>query len=327
MARADRSRDERSAPASVSVRRIDRKGVGRRRPPSPTVLLLVRHGTTTTTGRELPGRAPGLHLSDTGRQQAERVAVRIAELAGVRGDDDPVLDGDDPAAPQGGAAGTQADGPTDVPTGGPDRPGGAGEPGGAPGEGSDADRADGDGDGRRGSLRAGGVLGRARRKPDPGPRVTAVYASPLERTRETAAPIARLLGHEVVVDDGLLELDVGDWTGLELKAARKRKEWAAIQRYPSGFTFPGGESFVAMQARMTATLDRLRAAHPGQTVVAVSHADPIRAAVAHAMGTHLDLFQRVVVSPCSVTAIAYSDEGPTVLTVNDTGATGALVPS
>ena len=154
-----------------------------------------------------------------------------------------------------------------------------------------------------------------------------MYASPLERTRETAAPIARVLGHDVAVDDGLVELDVGDWTGIELKAARKRKEWATIQRYPSGFTFPGGESFVAMQARMTGTLDRLRAAHPGETIVAVSHADPIRAAVAHAMGTHLDLFQRVVVSPCSLTAIAYGDEGPTVLTVNDTGATGALVPS
>ena len=126
---------------------------------------------------------------------------------------------------------------------------------------------------------------------------------------------------------GLHDLDVGDWTGLELKAARKRKEWATIQRYPSGFTFPGGESFVAMHARITGTPDRLRAAHPGKTIVAVSHADPIRAAVAHAMGAHLDLFQRVVVSPCSVTAIAYGAEGPTVLTVNDTGATGALVPS
>jgi probable phosphoglycerate mutase len=53
--------------------------------------------------------------------------------------------------------------------------------------------------------------------------------------------------------------------------------------------------------------------------VAVSHADPIKAAVADAMGTHLDLFQRIVISPCSVTAIAYGDLGPTVLTVNATG--------
>jgi probable phosphoglycerate mutase len=213
------------------------------------VILLVRHGSTATTGTELPGRASGLHLSDTGRAQAEAVAARIAALSS-------------------------------------------------------------------------GNNGRKRRG------VAAVYSSPLERTRETAAPIADATGCHVQVDDGLLELDIGDWTGLDLKAARKRPEWATIQSYPSGFTFPGGESFVDMQARIVACVERLRSAHPGDTIVAVSHADPIRAAVAHAMGTHLDLFQRVVISPCSLTAIAYGAGGPMVLTVNsgvDTGA--ALAPS
>jgi broad specificity phosphatase PhoE len=234
-----------------------RRTTGRRRAPSATVVLLVRHGTTETTGKELPGRAPGLHLSDTGRRQAEDVAARIGAMAQPPPDDLPRGNGQ-------------------------------------------------------------------RRKP---PRVAAVYASPLERTRETAAPIAEALGLAVVPDEGLLELDMGEWTGLELKAAMKRKEWATIQRYPSGFAFPGGESFLAMQTRMVSTLDRLRAAHPGETVVAVSHADPIRAAVAHAMGTHLDLFQRIVVSPCSLTAIAFGDGGPIVLKVNDTGSTGPLVAS
>jgi probable phosphoglycerate mutase len=276
MPRADRTSDEPATAHAGASTRTDRRAGGRHRAPSATVILLVRHGTTTTTGHELPGRAPGLHLSDRGREQADQIAARIAVLAGAAGDG---------ASPADGSA-----------------------------------SADGRASGR-------GRATRRRGKGAKGPTVTAVYASPLERTLETAAPIARALGHEVTVDDGLVELDVGDWTGLELKAVRKRKEWTTIQRYPSGFTFPGGESFVAMQSRMTGTLDRLRAAHPGETIVAVSHADPIRAAVAHAMGTHLDLFQRVVVSPCSLTAIAYGDEGPTVLTVNDTGATGALVPS
>jgi len=265
--------------ATGALRRSDRRTGGRRKAPTATVVLLVRHGATTTTGIELPGRAPGLHLSDTGRDQAEQIAARVAGLAGIT----PPPPAEAPGASHNGA-----------------------------------ERGDG----------AEGRRDRARSRTKPAvPTVTAVYASPLERTRETAAPIARVLGHDVAIDDGLVELDMGDWTGLELKVARKRKEWATIQRYPSGFTFPGGESFVAMQARITGTLDRLRSAHPGETIVAVSHADPIRAAVAHAMGTHLDLFQRVVVSPCSLTAIAYGDEGPTVLTVNDTGATGALVPS
>ena len=74
-----------------------------------------------------------------------------------------------------------------------------------------------------------------------------------------------------------------------------------------------------MQTRMGATMERLRAEHPGEVVVAVSHADPIKAAVAHAMGTHLDLFQRIVISTCSITAIAYATDGPMVLTVNSTG--------
>jgi len=221
------------------------------------VVLLVRHGTTETTGKELPGRAPGLHLSEHGRRQAEDVAARIGAMSQPPADDRPRSNGQ-------------------------------------------------------------------RSKP---PRVAAVYASPLERTRETAAPIAQALGLEVVPDEGLLELDTGEWTGIELKAAMKRKEWATIQRYPSGFAFPGGESFLAMQTRMVSTLDRLRAAHPGETIVAVSHADPIRAAVAHAMGTHLDLFQRIVVSPCSLTAIAYGDGGPIVLKVNETGTGGSLVAS
>jgi probable phosphoglycerate mutase len=74
-----------------------------------------------------------------------------------------------------------------------------------------------------------------------------------------------------------------------------------------------------MQTRITETVATFVAAHPGKVVVAVSHADPIKAVVAHAMGTHLDLFQRVVVSPCSVSAILYSSEGPVVLCVNSTG--------
>jgi probable phosphoglycerate mutase len=150
-------------------------------------------------------------------------------------------------------------------------------------------------------------------------KVDAVYASPLERARETAAPIAKATGLKVTMDRGLVECDFGEWTGSDLKALMKLPEWQTVQRYPSGFRFPGGESFTDMQTRMVDTVDRLRAKYPSGVVVAVSHADPIKAAVAHAMGTHLDLFQRIVISTCSVTAIAYSAAGPVVLTVNSTG--------
>ena len=199
--------------------------------PQPTLILLVRHGQTPTTGKVLPGRAPGLHLAEAGQAQAGVAAERIAALN----------------------------------------------------------------------------------------KVDAVYASPLERARETAAPIGKILGQKVRVDKGLLECDFGDWTGAELKALMKLPEWTTVQRSPSTFRFPNGESFTEMQTRIVSALDRIVTAHPGGTVVCVSHADPIKAAVAHAMGTHIDLFQRIVISTCSISAVAYHVGGPVVLTVNSTG--------
>jgi probable phosphoglycerate mutase len=200
-------------------------------PPSSTVILMVRHGQTPTTGKILPGRAAGLHLAEAGVAQAHRVAERSAEL----------------------------------------------------------------------------------------PKIDAIYASPLERARETAAPIAKALKQRVKIDKGLLECDFGDWTGAELSKLMKLPEWSTVQKAPSTFRFPNGESFTEMQTRMVSALDRIRSAHPGGTVVCVSHADPIKAAVAHAMGTHIDLFQRIVIGTCSVSAVAYTGHGPIVLTVNSTG--------
>jgi probable phosphoglycerate mutase len=159
------------------------------------------------------------------------------------------------------------------------------------------------------------------------PKVDAVYSSPLERTRETAAPIAKAHGLRVRTDKGLLELDIGAWTGWELKRAAKTPEWKAVQQRPSAFRFPDGESFLEMQGRIVDAVERLRSAHPGGTVVAVSHADPIKAAAADAVGTPLDLFQRIVISPCSVTAILYGDGPPMTLTVNSTGDLKSLAPS
>jgi probable phosphoglycerate mutase len=150
-------------------------------------------------------------------------------------------------------------------------------------------------------------------------RVDAIYSSPLERAKETAAPISAARGLRTQVDRGLFECDFGDWTGAELKQLMKLPEWQTVQRSPSMFRFPNGESFTEMQTRMVSTLDRLRAAHPGGTIVCVSHADTIKAAVAHALGTHIDLFQRIVISPASVTAITWGPGGPAVLAVNSTG--------
>jgi len=144
----------------------------------------------------------------------------------------------------------------------------------------------------------------------------AVYASPLERAVETAKPIAARLGLRVRVERGLLECDFGSWTGQKLSTLRRKHEWRTVLSMPSAFRFPGGESFAEMQARISATLDRLAERHRGASFVAVSHADPIKAAVADTAGVPLDLFQRLVVGPCSVTALVRGGEARTVLCVN-----------
>ena len=208
-------------------------------PPSKqTLVLLVRHGRTPTTGTLLPGRAKGLRLSPEGRAEAEAVAER---LVGVP--------------------------------------------------------------------------------------IDAIYSSPLERARETATPLAKARSMSIKVNRGLFECEFGDWTGRKLADLAKLPEWATVQKYPSGFRFPNGESFSEMQTRITGAIAELVARHPGSTVALFSHADPIKAAVAHALGTHLDLFQRISISTCSVTAIAYGPNGPNVLTVNETGNLAALKPS
>ena len=100
-----------------------------------------------------------------------------------------------------------------------------------------------------------------------------------------------------------------------------------MQRWPSGFRFPGGESFAEMSVRSMDTVLGLVAEHPGETVVAVSHADPIKAIVAAAAGMPLDLMQRLVISPCSISALLFTAGGPVVLCMNSTGALDELALS
>ena len=152
-----------------------------------------------------------------------------------------------------------------------------------------------------------------------GSKVSAVYTSPMERTQETAKPIAKTLNLRVRTLQGLNECDFGDWTGRRLRDLSKLKSWSIIQKHPSNFRFPNGESFTEMQNRMIKTVDKIVKRHPGQTVVCVSHADPIKAILASAVGTPLDEFQRIVVGPCSTSMVLYRKERPLILTLNSNG--------
>ena len=149
--------------------------------------------------------------------------------------------------------------------------------------------------------------------------LAAVYSSPLERALETAGPLAGAHGLTIQVRRTLGDLHPGDWTGRTVKELEKERLWPIIQAYPSGTRLPGGESFQACQARVVAELDAIRAAHPGQTVAVVSHADPIKMAVAYYLGLPLDLFRRLSISPASVTALAFRPFGPQLFCLNHTG--------
>jgi probable phosphoglycerate mutase len=206
----------------------------------PTTIFLVRHGQTTSTGIVLPGRAPGLHLSAKGREQADNVAQRFAAM-----------------------------------------------------------------------------------KSPP----TSLYASPLERARETAAPIAKALGLKTQRNAGVIECDFGKWTGKKLALLSAKPEWRAVQNAPSTFRFPDGESFLEMQTRMWDALTALHETHPGKSIIVVSHADPIKAVVAMAQGIPLDLFQRTVISTCSISVLRLGGHAPLALSINNTNDLTELIPS
>ena len=156
--------------------------------------------------------------------------------------------------------------------------------------------------------------------------IDAIYTSPLDRTVETAQALAGPRGMPLRLVEGLGEVKYGEWQGAELKELYKHELWPGVQFYPSGTRFPGGETLGEAQMRMVATLDALRAQHPKGIIAVVSHADIIKLALAYYIGMHLDLFQRLEISPCSVSALFFTRMGPRLLAYNDTGSLEHLKP-
>lgn len=195
-------------------------------------ILLVRHGENDWSKKnKLAGRIPGVHLNETGRQQAQAVAQRLATLP-----------------------------------------------------------------------------------------VRAIYSSPLTRCVETAAPIAEVHGLTVQQVDDLIEVDYGEWEGQKIKNLAKLPLWRAVQFFPSRARFPQGEALRDVQSRVVRAIEDIAQQHEKETIVIVSHADLIRLALAHYLGVHIDSFQRLIISPASVSAIALQPEGMVrVLRLNDDG--------
>ncbi len=156
-----------------------------------------------------------------------------------------------------------------------------------------------------------------------GVRLVAAVTSPLERCRETCREITRPQAQALraTADKQLSECDYGEWQGRPLRELAKEKLWKTVQAQPSAATFPGGESMRAMQDRAVAAVrrhDARIAVEHGEDAVwlAVSHGDVIKSILADALGTHLDLFQRIHVDPASVSIVRYSESRPFVLGTN-----------
>ncbi|MBT2389375.1 MSMEG_4193 family putative phosphomutase [Streptomyces sp. ISL-1] len=179
----------------------------------------------------------------------------------------------------------------------------------------------------RGAAQAAALPGRLADVP-----VAAVVSSPLERCLQTMQPLLDARpGLELQSDERIGECHYGDWSGRKLAELADEPLMEVVQRHPSAAAFPGGESMRAMQARAVDAVRewnaRIDAAHGEDAAyVMCSHGDIIKSLVADALGMHLDLFQRIHVEPCSVTAIRYTRTRPFLLRLGDTGDFGSLAP-
>ncbi len=159
-----------------------------------------------------------------------------------------------------------------------------------------------------------------------------IVSSPALRCARTVAPLQADRGLDVVTEEGLAEVDYGAWTGRELKELGAEPLWRVVQAHPSAAVFPDGEGLAQMQARAVAAIRshdaRITAAHGPRAVwLACSHGDVIKSILADALASHLDNFQRIVVDPCSISVVVYSETRPFVVRVNDLGGDVAgLVP-
>jgi probable phosphomutase (TIGR03848 family) len=147
-------------------------------------------------------------------------------------------------------------------------------------------------------------------------RFEAIYSSPIDRTMETAQAIAAHHKLKIIKRAGIGEVRYGAWTGRSLKALSKTKLWTVIQRWPSNVRFPQGETLREVQSRALNEVERIREEHPKGVVCCVSHADTIKLIVAHYLGVHIDLFQRIFIGPASVSVIHIGQFGPQVLSLN-----------
>ena len=148
-------------------------------------------------------------------------------------------------------------------------------------------------------------------------KIAAVYTSPLERARETAAPIAARIGVEPETVDDLTDVDYGEWSGQSFAALDADPRWASWNNARSSYRPPGGETMLDVQHRAVGSVERIVAANPQNAALIVSHGDVIRVVLAAFLGLALDHLTRFEVFPASISSVAVGDWGAKVLGINE----------
>lgn len=156
--------------------------------------------------------------------------------------------------------------------------------------------------------------------------IQAIYSSPLERAVETAQAVAACHKLDVQIREELGEFRSGEWSGRFTQELAETETWKQLHAHPAGVRLPGGETIDEVQARMVATIDAIVAAHPKQVVAVVSHADPLKAAIAHYLEMDLNNFQRMVIDTASVTVFMFGEGKPVLLRLNDNGQLPSFKP-
>ena len=150
-----------------------------------------------------------------------------------------------------------------------------------------------------------------------GAEINAIYASPLQRTRETAEIVSDRLGLSVQYREDVIEIDYGEWTGLTFDQIRQDEHWQLWSRSRSIAAVPGGESWRQVQERVVGALFDLQRTHPGDSVVVVSHGDVIRAALLFALGMPLDFYSRIEIAFASLSTVRLDNAGIRVSGLNE----------
>jgi probable phosphoglycerate mutase len=147
--------------------------------------------------------------------------------------------------------------------------------------------------------------------------IKAIYSSPMERCMQTAEPLAAALGLEINANQGLIEVDFGSWQDKTLKQLQRRKLWKVVQANPSRMHFPKGETFTNAQHRIVQTLESLTKDFESKELIACfSHSDLIKLAVSYYLGQPIDLFQRIMIAPASVSTLHLGEMGAQIVNVN-----------